>query len=324
MKGGDLAEARSDAAPIVSVVMPVYNSEVYLAASVESIIAQTFRDWELICVDDGSSDSSHAILQDYERVDSRVLVITRPNTGVTRARNDGMTVARGRYIAAMDSDDVALPDRLRLQVDYMESHPECVGLGAAIRVVGPDLMPIQDEPKPLDHETIDAQTLAGSGASIRQPVALFRTDAIRHIGGYRDECFTHEETDLYLRLAEIGRLANLPDVLLLYRLRLGSINRTQGALQTQYGRKVVQDARVRRGLPFNALATFDLDKDLVQIDHGKGSWALWSHYAFNGGYQRTAIRYGWRAVRSEPFELSSWKAMFRPYLRGRPKTRISR
>src|SRR5262249_61593148 len=111
----------------------VYNSEVYLAARVESIIAQTCRDWELICVDDGSSDSSHAILQDYERLDSRVLVITRPNTGVTRARNDGMTVARGRYIAAMDSDDVALPDRVRLQVDYMESQRERAGVSAVRR-----------------------------------------------------------------------------------------------------------------------------------------------------------------------------------------------
>ena len=128
-----------------------------------SIIRQTFLDWELICVDDGSSDGSLEILRRYEHADPRVRVITRPNTDVARARNDGMGVAGGRYIAAMDSDDVALPERLRRQVDYMESHPECVGLGAAVRVVGPDLMPIEDEYKPLDHETIDSHTLAGHG-----------------------------------------------------------------------------------------------------------------------------------------------------------------
>ena len=152
----------SSATPIVSVVMPVYNTEAYLTDSVDSILGQTFLDWELICVDDGSSDGSLDILRRYERADPRVRVITRPNTGVARARNDGMRVAAGRYIAAMDSDDVALPERLRRQVDYMESHPECVGLGAAVRIVGPDLMPIDDEYKPLDHETIDGQTLAGS------------------------------------------------------------------------------------------------------------------------------------------------------------------
>ena len=224
---GSMTDASSTAAPIVSVVMPAYNTEAYLANSVDSILGQTFVDWELICVDDGSSDGSLGILRRYEGADPRVRVITRPNTGVARARNDGMDVAAGRYIAAMDSDDVALPERLRRQVDYMESHPECVGLGAAVRIVGPDLMPMEDEYKALDHETIDCQTLAGYGAAIRQPVAMFRAEAVRAIGGYREEYFTHEDMDLYLRLAEIGRLANLPDILLLYRQRVGSFDRSR-------------------------------------------------------------------------------------------------
>ena len=149
----------STAAPTVSVVMPVYNTEAYLGDALDSILAQTFTDWELICVDDGSSDCSLDVLRRYERADPRIRVVSRPYSGVARARNDGMALARGRYIAAMDSDDVALPERLRRQVDYMESHPECVGLGAAVRIVGPDLMPIKDELKALDHETIDHQTV---------------------------------------------------------------------------------------------------------------------------------------------------------------------
>src|SRR5262249_25956297 len=151
----------STALPTVSVVMPVYNTEVFLADAIDSIVAQTFTDWELICVDDGSSDGSLDVLRRYERADPRMRVVSRRNTCVARARNDGMAVARGRYIAAMDSDDVALPERLRRQVDYMDSHPECVGLGAAVRIVGPDLMPIKEELRPLDHETIDRRVLAG-------------------------------------------------------------------------------------------------------------------------------------------------------------------
>src|SRR3954466_3389537 len=111
----------STAPPTVSVVMPVYNTEAYLADSIGSIFAQTFTDWELICIDDGSNDGSLDVLRHYERADPRVRVITRPNTGPTRARNDGIAVSRGRYIAVMDSDDVALPHRLLRQVDYMES-----------------------------------------------------------------------------------------------------------------------------------------------------------------------------------------------------------
>ena len=182
------------------------------------------------------------ILRRYERADPRVRVITRPNTGVARARNDGIAVSRGRYIAAIDPDDIALPDRLCRQVDYMESHPECVGLGAAVRVVGPDLSPIKDELKPLDHEIIDCQTLAGSGAAIRQPVAMFRTEALQSIGGYRDEYITCQEIDLYLRLAEIGALRTC-------RISCcctgcdGEASIAHRALQSQFRLKILRDAQ---------------------------------------------------------------------------------
>jgi glycosyltransferase involved in cell wall biosynthesis len=291
--------------------MPVYDTEAYLFESVGSILRQTFLDWELICIDDGSNDGSLEILRRYESADPRVRVITRPNTGATRARNDGIGVARGRYIATMDSDDFALPERLRRQVGYMESHPECVGLGAAVRIVGPDLLPIRDELKPLDHEAIDRKHLAGSGTAIRHPVATFRTEALRSIGGYRDKCITYEDVDLYLRLAEMGRLANLPDVLLLYRLRLGSINRTHRALLRQFRPKILRDARIRRGLPIGP-DVVNGKEALIELDDGRGSWAEWSHDAVNGGYLNTARRYAWRAIRSEPLAISSWKAVLRP------------
>ena len=298
--------------------MPVYNTESYLTDSIESILRQTYLDWELICVDDGSNDGSLGILRRFESKDPRVRVITRPNTGVTRARNDGMAVARGRYIAAMDSDDIALPERLDRQVDYMESHPACVGLGAAVRIVGPDLLPIKDELPPLDHDTIDLQALTRSGFGIRQPVAIFRADAIRMIGGYRNECFAYEDVDLYLRLAEIGRLANLPDILLLYRQRVESINRTQQEIQNQCRPKVFRDARIRRGLPYDPEVP-NSKKASIQPDDGRGSWAGWSHDAFHGGYLMTARRYAWRAIRSEPFAVASWKAILREYFRGMPR-----
>ena len=311
-----MTDVLATGAPIVSVIMPVYNTAAYLSDSVGSILGQTFLDWELICVDDGSTDGSLEILRRYEGADSRVRVITRLNTGVARARNDGMRVAAGRYIAAMDSDDVALLERLRRQVDYMESHPECVGLGAAVRIVGPDLMPMGDEYKALDHETIDCQALAGDGAAIRQPVAMFRAEALRAIGGYREECFTHEDLDLYLRLAEIGHLANLPDILLLYRQRLGSFDRLRRGSQDQYHPKICRDARIRRGWPVGP--ALDWKQASIQPDDGRGSWAYWSHCAFNAGYLDTARRYAWRAIRCEPLAVSSWKAVLREYFRSVP------
>jgi hypothetical protein len=113
------------------------------------------------------------------------------------------------------------------------------------------------------------------------------------------------------------RLANLPDILLLYRLRLGSVNRTQGALQAGYIRKVLRDARIRRGLPAGP-EVLDFQEASIQPDDGRGSWAHWSHDAFHGGYRDTARRYAWRAMRSEPLAVSSWKAVLRPYFRHAP------
>ena len=274
-------------------------------------------DWELICVDDGSSDGSLGILRRYESADRRVRVITRPNTGVARARNDGMDVAAGRYIAAMDSDDVALPERLRRQVDYMKSQPECVCLGAAVKVVGPDLMPIADEYKALDHETIDCQTLAGWGDAIRHPVAIYRTKAIRAIGGYCEDYLTNEDIDLHLRLAEVGRVANLPDILLLYRRRFGSLSRSSSALQDQYRRRICNDARTRRRLPVIP-DVVDLKQVSTLTDDDREDWAHWAHSAFNGGYLQTARRYAWRAMSARPLAVSSWKAVLREFFRSRP------
>jgi hypothetical protein len=203
-------------------------------------------------------------------------------------------------------------------VDYMESNPECVCLGTAVRVVGPDLMPINDEPKALDHETIDRFILTtGNGRAIVHPTAMFRTEALRQVGGYRDEVVTQEDTDLYLRLAEIGHLANLPDILLLYRNRLGNVRRTYRAMLDQYRPKVLHDAYIRRGLP-DGPAIADRKQASIQPDDALGSWAAWSHDAFNGGYPNTARRYAWRAIRSEPLAVSSWKAVLRTYFRRAP------
>lgn len=308
----------SEITPVVSVVMAVYNTQSFLSDSIGSILAQTFTNWELICVNDGSSDGSLKVLKRYQQADPRVRVISRSNTGLARARNDGIAASCGRYIAIMDSDDVALPERLWHQVDYMDKHPECVAVGAAVRVVGPDLMPINDEPKATDHETIDRETLAGSGAAIREPVVMLRAQALREIGGYSDEYVTHLETDLFLRLAERGgRLANLPETLLLYRLRVGSDSRMKRTLARQHGRKVIDAARVRRGLPVG-VNPHKRGETCAKPERRFATWALWSHYAFNGGYVSTARRYALRAVICAPFEPSCWKAVLRSYFRTPP------
>ena len=104
--------------------MPVYNGEKYLAEAIESILTQTFADFEFVIVDDGSQDGSAAIIRDYAKRDERIRVIRHErNQGVTTARNSGIAASRGEFIAAMDHDDISLPQRLEKQVDFLQSHP---------------------------------------------------------------------------------------------------------------------------------------------------------------------------------------------------------
>ena len=124
-------------APTVSVVMTVYNTERYVGEAVGSVLGQTFGDFEFVIVDDGSTDRSTTILKDFAARDPRIRLVSRPNTGIVAAANEGIGLARGRYLARMDSDDVCLPRRFETQVNYLEQHPECVLVGSRVTVVDP-------------------------------------------------------------------------------------------------------------------------------------------------------------------------------------------
>ncbi len=124
-------------APSVSVLMPIYNAELTLAEAVESILAQTFTDFELIVVDDGSTDGSLQMLQKFAHRDTRIRIISRPNTGIAGALNEAMDAARGEFLARMDADDISLPARFEKQVAFLQEHPDVVLLGSRVMLVEP-------------------------------------------------------------------------------------------------------------------------------------------------------------------------------------------
>ena len=168
----------------VSVVMPVYNGERFLAAAIESVLSQTFSDFEFIIVDDGSRDGSARTIQDYAKRDSRIRVIEhRDNRGEASARNTGIAAATGDYIAGMDADDVSLPERLRRQAEFLDAHAEIGGVGVSARRVSEDLKPIQDYKLPASHALIAYDILAGGPALIRSTV-MTRRDLLVESGGY--------------------------------------------------------------------------------------------------------------------------------------------
>lgn len=192
---------REASSPAVSVVMPCYNDEKYVAEAIESILNQTFADFELIIVDDGSTDTSSKIIDEFARRDSRIRVLRNLQpTGRGAARNRGIAAARADLIIFQDSDDTSVPDRLELQLEYMRTHPE-IGL-----VASPNT--IMDE----DGTHLGTRRIPVSGAEVAKRLrchtvfshcaAMYRTRIIKEIGGYRNGFTQAQDYDMLLRLTE--------------------------------------------------------------------------------------------------------------------------
>ena len=293
--------------------MTVYNTERYVAEAARSVLGQTFGDFEFIIVDDGSTDRSPAILRDFAARDPRVRLVSRPNTGIVRAANEGIGLARGRYLARMDSDDVCLPRRFETQVRYLDEHPECVLVGSRVTVVDPYGSPVFDSGQKLTHEEIDAELLgSGGGWAIVQPSAMMRTETVRSVGGYRGRHNVSEDQDLFLRLAEVGRVANLPEPLLLYRRHYQSVMHTQWRQREEVKEKIVREAYERRGLPMPADWKFD-DWKPIPLARQLREWG-WA--ALKRGNASVARKHALGALGAAPLSGEAWKLMYCA-LRGR-------
>lgn len=204
------------AAPDMSVVMAVFNDERYLPQAVESILGQTFGDFEFLIVDDGSTDGTPAILEDYRRADRRVRVMRQPNAGQAVALNRGCGVAKGSYIARIDADDVSMQDRLSLQVEFLRRNSRVGLLGGAVELIDSRGRRFDRDGCPLDDW--DIRRALGRGCCFYHTAVMFRTDAWRVTGGYRKAFLYAEDYDLWLRITERYQVANLSDVLAGYRV----------------------------------------------------------------------------------------------------------
>ena len=280
--------------PAISVILPVFNGARYVSEAIRSITNQSFRDFELIIIDDGSTDNSLKIIELIIAGDDRCRVLSRENKGIVFSCNQALAMARGDYVFRMDADDIAMPHRFERQVSYLRLNPNCVALGTGALLIDPDGLPLTKYSTVFDHEGIDSAHLNGITLIVHPTVAMQRQAAIG-VGGYRQEYEWAEDIDLFLRLAEIGRLANLPDILLEYRQHLGSVGHAKRAKQLEAQFAATVDARRRRGLP----------QLQIQRDSGGGmavadvhrKWAWW---ALSEGNIRTARKHAFRALRLDP------------------------
>ena len=214
--------AHVGSAPAVSVLMPVYNGERFLAEAIESILGQTFTDFEFVIIDDGSTDASPAILTDYASRDSRIRVLTQTNAGQVVAANRGLAECRAPLVARMDADDISLASRLERQVKFLSSYPAVAVVGSAYQLIsetgargsiikGPTTVPAV-------MRTLKWENCVGA------PTVMMRKSAAQEVGGYREQFRHAEDYDLWLRIADNHSVAVMKACLVEYRIHTQQVS----------------------------------------------------------------------------------------------------
>jgi GT2 family glycosyltransferase len=206
----------------------------------------------------------------------------------------------------MDSDDICRPDRFAKQVAYLDEHPECVALGSKVLLIDPEGMPICEFVTKFTHDEIDSAHLSGVGASrICHPSAMMRRDAVVRVGLYDERYRLAEDIELFLRLAEIGRLANLQAVLLEYRQHPRSSGYTQAYEQHDVARRAMKAAWKRRGL--EAVQ----EPPELTVKH-ESTWEVhckWAWWSLSAGNVATARKHAIRALALDPFRLDTLRVV---------------
>lgn len=204
--------------PLFTVLMPVFNAEAYLEEAIKSVLNQTIHDFELLIINDGSTDKSLKIINRFAKQDKRITVVSRPNRGFVASLNEGLRVITTELVARMDADDVSLPQRFEKQYTFMTENPGYSVVGCQVKVIDEKGSPKDIDPRPSSNDGL--KLFLGYGCSLSGPTVMFRKSAIDAVGGFNEEAWPAEDYDCWTRLAIINpetKFHLLPDVLYLYR-----------------------------------------------------------------------------------------------------------
>jgi glycosyltransferase involved in cell wall biosynthesis len=206
----------------ISVILPVYNAELYIEEAVNSILSQTFTDFELIIIDDGSTDSSLELLSKLAALDARIRLVSRENKGLIATLNEAISLAKSDYIARMDADDIALPTRLAKQLEFLQSNPKVAVLGTCYRYIDVQGNVGAKRNTFISHADITASFYFCN--PIAHPSVMVNYRLLGNDYCYLEQYKTIEDLELWSRLSSKYQLANLAEVLLHYRVLNSSIS----------------------------------------------------------------------------------------------------
>jgi glycosyltransferase involved in cell wall biosynthesis len=201
--------------PTLSVLMPVYNGRDYIRPAIDSVLNQTFRDFELIIVNDGSTDDTLAIVQSY--IDPRIVIINQKNMGVARSLNNGLAAARGEYVKRHDADDTSTPEAFQVQIDFLKAHPDFVMVSNQIAFMSTRGKIARNHRQPQNryfnsqpYQELSVDDFRPDNSSpVIHATVCFKLREVLDLGGYRPEFIVSEDNDLWIRMAEKYRIAVL-------------------------------------------------------------------------------------------------------------------
>ncbi|WP_308515809.1 glycosyltransferase family 2 protein [Sphingomonas flavescens] len=296
--------------PRVSILMPVFNAGVYLPDALESIRGQSFKDFELVIVNDGSTDGSSEILRAFAQQDPRTRLIERTNRGLIETRNELLSEASGDLIAWMDADDLSHPDRLQKQVGAFEVDTSLVCVGTNVERIDPDGHSLGIEHYPAEDSAIRSDQAAGNG--LRFASTMQKRSVALDTGGFRHPFRMGEDLDFLLRVAERGRVSNLTEILYVYRQHLLNTCTAYGQNWPEICRIILQLAEERREQGSDRLQLGE-EVTLPPVQSGDERKLLpyvlltWARGAFEAGDRRRALRYALASLKMAPGRIESWR-----------------
>lgn len=222
--------------------MTVFNDESFIGQAIESILNQTFTDFEFLIINDGSTDKTTEIIEEYSRKDKRIKIVHQENAGTTVAGNNGLNFSLGKYVARLDSDDISYPNRLQIEVEFLDSHPKVglVGGGSHFIDMQGNIVGIRNIKTSNPYKTLMHRCI------YQQSDVMFRKDIVLQLGGYREKFHNSQDYDLWLRISEVAAIAKLDVVLGQWRLNASGYTYSRKKEQEKEVNVIKQIALLRR------------------------------------------------------------------------------
>jgi len=314
--------------PEISVVMSVYNGAQHLRESMDSILSQEGVDLEFIVVNDGSTDNSGKILDEYAQKDNRVRVFHQKNQGLTKALITGCAQVRGKYIARQDAGDISLPRRLISQKKALDKNPEVVFVSCWTEFFGPEWEPLYvvkgtSQVSSSSYILKDEQNGMFTGPTAH-PSVMFRKQGYWAVGGYRKEFYYAQDWDLWYRLAEAGKFLIVPEILYRFHLMPGSLSGRSKKGQDALMKLVIECAEKRsQGLSDEAvLKKAELirpnkksNRSFDELNDAK--WLYFIGENLRKNEDDRAARYFKKSLEACPFHLRAWARLLQMYFTGK-------